>query len=1255
MRLGIIAAAGVSDSRSPALGERDASLVRQRMVMDDMGFEVCVLDPAIDAAEQLDRIINERSGQIEDLLFYASCLVAVVDERECFLCLDPKQPNVGDSLADLMAVLAGRYSGTGLVIMDSRYQEAVQNADMPGFVAAAAQYSVNTPRTGIGLIAAARPFGAHHERIPSRLTAGLLEAIDSAAETLNDEQAYGFVLQHTDFGTWPHTVVRVAGRQPMVLRHSVAPAVSEAQPPAIAEPAEPSSPTQDEAAPTEPAPASAEQIPVELTTPVQDQQPAAPVGAEVEAEVPIELTAPVQEQLADQGLAAVEPPIEAEVEAEVPIDLTAPVQEQPVAEAVPADLAPAPAAPPTEERDDEQVPIELTAPVERQPAEPPIEADVDVDVPVDETEPGVAAAPGEPPVEADIEADVPDDEVEPGVGPTPGEPPVETDVDVDVPVDETEPEQAPAAPVSKPKAARRPAPPSERSEVATSDIPRRRSSMPPSSEALPKVIIADDVSESIIHDEVPPSAGPPPPPRHRKRRAEPPPPPKRSERGSALAADHVVDSAANPQAIPPPPLEQDSAAQPAAEAAEVVEPAVAAETAPAAEAPDEPIPSVRPSRRPPAEAVKEHVDAGNEAFSREEFDDALKEYKKALGKLGTTTTPLRAEIYVSIGEVMRKKGKPRVAISNFDKALGIVPSDARALNAVIELHAEQGNWQGTFDTEQRLLAQLDEREQKFDHLLSFGDRWRDEAQDPQRAEQRYEQASELCTDRSEPLERLAKVFEATDKLDELIAVSKRLAETNEDLVARASAYFELGEYCMFEAHREQDAFAAFELALEANPEMLEALEVLVTVLAEQQEWAEIERIYVSMIERFERMDEPKRPVTVLAELHHRLTLLYRDHLEDPTSALKALDRAATYKEPDLASELSAAELSQEIEEDAKALVHLRNAARLEPRRADTYHSIFSLAQSHAEPETAYLAANVLTVLEVASEQQQAVFDQHRPDTVPPHKRPIRPAAWDWLRDEDAERSVDAVMRAVAPAVLRLRVGQLEAEGKLPAYPVSSRQDPTKSTISAVRSLSWACQFLGLESPGIYLSDEQNEPFWAPFGKHQTTVVGRGALSGRSLNELAFLAARHMVLRTPEHELVAHIQSVDELTACFLAALELTLGQSPAAGELGAAAKTLAGLLRSHQSRDEQTRLEHAVSEFTKSGGRVNLREWIFSVERCATRAGFVLCGDLNTAVSVLRAEKEPAFLSVDERIDDLFQYALSGQNLKIRQELGCNV
>jgi hypothetical protein len=218
VRVGIIAAAGAEAGAEPLVGERDAHLMRTRLAIEDLGFEVVIADPGVDLAEQLDQLLAERDGAVEDVLLYASCLLAMVDGGECYICLNPAEPDVGDALGDVARAIAGRARRSTLIIAELRYDDAGADVKALNQVLGSVRGAIDSDTTGIELIAAVRPHGAHAERVPSRLTAALLEAIDESTGVLSAKQAYASAVQRGQFGAWPNALAYAGGRVPLFLR-----------------------------------------------------------------------------------------------------------------------------------------------------------------------------------------------------------------------------------------------------------------------------------------------------------------------------------------------------------------------------------------------------------------------------------------------------------------------------------------------------------------------------------------------------------------------------------------------------------------------------------------------------------------------------------------------------------------------------------------------------------------------------------------------------------------------------------------------------------------------------------------------------------------------------------------------------------------------------------------------------------------------------------------------------------------------------
>ena len=256
-----------------------------------------------------------------------------------------------------------------------------------------------------------------------------------------------------------------------------------------------------------------------------------------------------------------------------------------------------------------------------------------------------------------------------------------------------------------------------------------------------------------------------------------------------------------------------------------------------------------------------------------------------------------------------------------------------------------------------LLAALADADERFWRLVEFGARWQDDANDPARARAALERARALKRDDVVVLDRLVALYRGGHgrRVARDESADRGLTRDARD---RAERYFALGKRCIGELRKDDLGLQLFDLALESDPTMLEPLAVVARVLADRQEWSQLEQAYRRMLDRVDHI--PKGPVRtdVTFELCRRLGLLFRDHLEDPALGLDAFEDAVLAKPTDLPMVLATAELARSLGKHDSAADHLATAAALDPRRAATYHDLFDAFQKLRRPDQAYEAASV---------------------------------------------------------------------------------------------------------------------------------------------------------------------------------------------------------------------------------------------------------------------------------------------------------
>ena len=129
--------------------------------------------------------------------------------------------------------------------------------------------------------------------------------------------------------------------------------------------------------------------------------------------------------------------------------------------------------------------------------------------------------------------------------------------------------------------------------------------------------------------------------------------------------------------------------------------------------------------------------------------------------------------------------------------------------------------------------------------------------------------------------------------------------------------------------------------------------------------------------------------------------------------------------------------------------------------------------------------------------------------------------------------------------------------------------------------------------------------------------------------------------------------VSELKAFFLAALKLVQSKVPVKPDLEQAVAERVELLRRFLPPQQMETLVEVVRRFFESKTEADLHKWAIAVDYTSTRAGFLLCNDLE--VAILQVLSEPiAVGSADpkDKVRDLIQWSVSEEYFELRGHLG---
>lgn len=324
--------------------------------------------------------------------------------------------------------------------------------------------------------------------------------------------------------------------------------------------------------------------------------------------------------------------------------------------------------------------------------------------------------------------------------------------------------------------------------------------------------------------------------------------------------------------------------------------------------------------------------------------------------------------------------------------------------------------------------------------------------------------------------------------------------------------------------------------------------------------------------------------------------------------------------------------------------------RRDPRDPGILNAMFRACQAKGDTDRAYRAAHALSFLDGAEGDAKVLYEAHRVDGLIKPTASVTPDAWRRsLFHPDEEALTGEIFSVVISPVLFGRVATLRHQNALPKLDESRRQDPSTSTVQAVRCFAWAASLLGMATPPLYADPQHDGTIDMVPGVPPSSRLGKAALSGRSPTELAFIAGRHLASYREDHFIRLLLPSIPDLEDIFLAALTIGNPGLPLTSDVRARVGPIAKAIEPILEPAAIDRLRGHFLRFVEEGGRTNLQRWANGADLTTARAGFLLCDDLAATQRMLELEGAS---DVSAKMDELLLFALGDRCGNLRKQIG---
>jgi tetratricopeptide (TPR) repeat protein len=648
-------------------------------------------------------------------------------------------------------------------------------------------------------------------------------------------------------------------------------------------------------------------------------------------------------------------------------------------------------------------------------------------------------------------------------------------------------------------------------------------------------------------------------------------------------------------------------------------------------------------------------------YRTQQWDDAFKLYQAVMVQHRESQNDTQiVEIFCRIGTIKAKLGERAKAINMFEKALEIDPGHRQTLLALADIYTDAGDFEAVIRNKRALITHSKDPVEKLrlhEEIIAI---YKDKLKNPQKAIAVYLEALEVKPDARGLLVDVLELLHETKQWKKAVEILMRLASLE---TGRAKAkYLETaGIITNAELHSPDEAVELFNQALDEYPDSLKPFERIDKIMTAKKDWTNQQRSYRKMIKRLGQDVPTEKKATQLA-LWHGLGEIYRSRLKQFREASEAFEVCVGLEPENRQRRQILAELYQVQGPECyeKAIREYRYLIQTAENPAEIVPVLKTLRRLFSELgkyDPMWCVTSVLAFLKQADAEELQYFEQYRSKGLARVKARLTEENWQRrIFHPDQDRYVSLVLANISQAILVVR----SQEHKTYGVKRKDRRDINADQLMFTRVFAYVCQILGVSPPELYLRQDWagDLEFVGAREKQQlcpSIIVGTALLQGKQERELAYALGKRMTLMRPDN-LVRWpkvVAQVSELKAFFLAALRLVSPSLPVKPELEGPVQERTAILNTYIPPQQREHLAEVVKRFLESGVEADLNKWAVAVDYTATRVGFLMCNDLETAAQQILTE--PITVGTADpkaKIQDLLQWSLSEDYFTLRVQLG---
>ncbi len=604
----------------------------------------------------------------------------------------------------------------------------------------------------------------------------------------------------------------------------------------------------------------------------------------------------------------------------------------------------------------------------------------------------------------------------------------------------------------------------------------------------------------------------------------------------------------------------------------------------------------------------------------------------------------RSFLLFRLGESLRRQGKLEEAIAPLERALQLDPSTTAPFVALRAVFTAQARW---VDVSRSLARQLERtpRSERAGLLVEIGDLAATTLGDPTTAAQSYVAALRNKPRDHKILLKLVRLYTAERDFQKVFETILELADATPLASDRARHLLVAARVAVSELDDRMRALTLTARALELDPASEQTLREAMLLRREAGDRAGARRVLERRVEAAAAANDAALAVALadeyLADVEGEEAIAVNEAVlrlvgEEPPREQALLD----LYESDLPRYLG------------RALTLAERAVVREPTNPEPYRRLVRLYRAVRDVDGVFCASQALVALDCADESEQGLFEEQRargdvPEAV--------------LGDQDWQElvvhpSVDATLTRIAsllePVLRRERAISLERLGQEQVSPIAAAE-----TAPLPNALRRSARLVGIQPPRLFVDSTLAAGLRMPPTSSPSFMISESARAATvPQRQAAFVAGAHVCYAKPGFYARVLVPKLPSLKAWLLAAMRLVMPKLSVAAELEPLISEAQGILQRELGFQVRDALAESMSTLLREERPLDVAAWLAGVDLTSDRLGFIACGDLPTALTVIRATGEgSSAVPVAERERQLLAYSVSPRYLALRAKCAMTV